>query len=1020
MRKNVLKNKQVIRAMAIGISAVMATSPLTAMAAEPDTLPASDRNDGTTTEQPTAVEEAQAAASSAASASETTDTAIEEVKEIAAEVKTEEENDLNTAITEVEKIVTGEQDGEESDTTSATEDIQAVEEELNDAEQAAADATGALEEANTAAEETAAIAAGVVSAENQANEQIDAQLSQMKEADTVEEAQSAYAAAQQTAANAQQAYDEAKKDYDEKKASYEQAVADLAAAQSEYEEAINNAEADAEAAAEKLAAAEEAAAVLKEEANKAAEEMANNAAIQIAQMEAERATDNYTQWRKLDVLFEAIIKEYYVPTHLNGEVTSYVRTLEANDEYNVFTVTYKTEDGEEKTVYLNYKLTSNHDGLVIFEKNWDENAVLVKDAEAEKYVGVDADGNAISYSAAELEQAVADGTVVKLEDGTYVATNGEGTTVSAGVKLGTTTDGNTTIVTEAVDGTEEESYALDQDGNLVKTVTQDVTTITYTSNSLSGEGYDSEEAAKAAAEEAIADAEDALAEGTEMTDVEMNIAETTEYTGTATYVSTFTKTIDVNEDKTLTYKSASEVASDVKEDVIDDNTDDLWRQGYYVLKNEGELTAEKTEDRKVLGDDYEVTGQITLTYAKYTTEKVSYTIWDDFKDLFTGNATKEKIEAAFKQKIEAEGGIFIKLEEIDWNAKTATCYYVPGQKVTTTGTYATEEEAKAAAEEAVGANAYNVNVSTTSETTYSYTASYNEKTETTEEDVVMSTTTWEAADALDYVAATEAKYEGKWVNDNYRAGNIELNEYEDEAFRKYIEDAQAKKAAYEELAQKAAAAEKAAKDAGAEVEALQQKIDELKDNMNSVTDAATLSALKIQMENAEENRKEAEKTLDDIKKKLEEAEADYNEVVKKLTPSETPSGGATEAGGAGTTTATGNTSVVRTVTIEEEEAPLAATVTQARTGRTGLYGAAESEGEENLQGIGYHTIEEEEAPLASTVIEDEETALAAKPIGEEKISWWWLLIIAVLGATGYEAYKKYRKNKMAKEGNIES
>jgi hypothetical protein len=52
---------------------------------------------------------------------------------------------------------------------------------------------------------------------------------------------------------------------------------------------------------------------------------------------------------------------------------------------------------------------------------------------------------------------------------------------------------------------------------------------------------------------------------------------------------------------------------------------------------------------------------------------------------------------------------------------------------------------------------------------------------------------------------------------------------------------------------------------------------------------------------------------------------------------------------------------------------------------------------------------------ATLTIEDEDTALAAVPIGEKKISWWWLLIIAVMGATGYEMYKKHREKQMAEE-----
>lgn len=78
------------------------------------------------------------------------------------------------------------------------------------------------------------------------------------------------------------------------------------------------------------------------------------------------------------------------------------------------------------------------------------------------------------------------------------------------------------------------------------------------------------------------------------------------------------------------------------------------------------------------------------------------------------------------------------------------------------------------------------------------------------------------------------------------------------------------------------------------------------------------------------------------------------------------------------------------------------------------------------------TIEDEETALAASIneandnnnsdkalvsIEDEDTALEATPIGEERISWWWLIIIAILGATGYEMYKKHREKKLANQNN---
>lgn len=59
---------------------------------------------------------------------------------------------------------------------------------------------------------------------------------------------------------------------------------------------------------------------------------------------------------------------------------------------------------------------------------------------------------------------------------------------------------------------------------------------------------------------------------------------------------------------------------------------------------------------------------------------------------------------------------------------------------------------------------------------------------------------------------------------------------------------------------------------------------------------------------------------------------------------------------------------------------------------------------------------------ASITITDEETPLVAiADEDQEKMSWWWLLIVAVLGATGYELYKKHQQKKaeQAQQQNIE-
>ena len=146
-------------------------------------------------------------------------------------------------------------------------------------------------------------------------------------------------------------------------------------------------------------------------------------------------------------------------------------------------------------------------------------------------------------------------------------------------------------------------------------------------------------------------------------------------------------------------------------------------------------------------------------------------------------------------------------------------------------------------------------------------------------------------------------------------------------------------------------------------------------------------------------------------------------------------GGGTTGGGGGGTTGGGTTGgtetpAAPTVTLPEDAVPLAGagmttpaaarrttgvTVTTddagAGTGRTSAGAGGEIGGE-------LTTLEDEETPLAAleeeketgtVAVEDEETPLAGPVEEQSKMSWWWLLLIAVLGVTGEEMYRRHRK-----------
>ena len=83
------------------------------------------------------------------------------------------------------------------------------------------------------------------------------------------------------------------------------------------------------------------------------------------------------------------------------------------------------------------------------------------------------------------------------------------------------------------------------------------------------------------------------------------------------------------------------------------------------------------------------------------------------------------------------------------------------------------------------------------------------------------------------------------------------------------------------------------------------------------------------------------------------------------------------------------------VQIVDEATPLADTVPAG--GQETVQ--AGSDKEETKEAV---NIEEEAVPLADVAVEDEHA----------KMSWWWLLIVMILGATGYEMYRKHNEKKL--------
>lgn len=1042
MKKKILNDK-VIRAMAIGISAMLATAtPMSVMAADGvDDPEGGNPNEAEQITKPASdvCDKAQQAASDAAGKINTAKgndeeeiegsvaTIKDDVKEnvVAGEAgKDGDGYDLAQKVIDAANELEKTNDEGTTSLTDAGTAITNTDIQLDTAEANDGLSDSALGKATDAAANAGTIAEDLNKAMDDANATADEQISNIQNATTIADASAAYDELAATASAAQEEFNTKLAEYNAAKDAYDAAAKKVAEYEAAYEEAIKNAGANADAAQAELKAAQKNAADLEAAVNAAKEAVDTSAAEAMAIAEAEKLTqtDGGLNWRNEDALFSAIMVNYYLPEKLGIEGAKVTRVQGIdNNEYNYFKVEYNDADGNPQVKYYNYKMDDegkSKDNIVIFEKR----DVEVNGGAFDQYV--DNDGNVVDTA-----KGKDNGTVVEV-GADYVIKNNvtDSETLVSNSEITGTSKKDVTII----ESTKQESYQLDEEGNLVKTVTADVTTVTYTDATFtSDKSYATEAERDAAAEAKEKELEEATGK-----DATINETENTTYTGTATYIPTFTKTVNVNkeyESGILWYEAdskneAQDKALDWAKDKIDDDLGD-----YYLIGDiESDLSVSMTEEKRGLfgivtdDSDYLVTGTVTATYAKVTKQTVSQStfgsLWNDIKALLgNGTSTNKQLEEAARAAVEADGGIFLSANWDDWSFNKATIRYVAGVKVTTEEKQNTQA-AKTAVQDALTqaktngvTGLYNVKTNTIANTTYSYTVDYLQKDKETTETKDIATETYGNADVL----------EGQIIqNKNYIDGNILLTQ-NDEKYRAFVDDAKAITGKYNRLLEEAQQANADVLAAQEQVKTLQNEIEALKGKSNNV---ATLTELAAKLETAKANRDEAEETLNTILGKLENAGITRDEVIARLTPPSPTGGDGGETGGSpsGTTTVTGTP--VTTAAVQSTGVTATVATTTVGTGavaQTGVpAGGAAVAAAGNQEEV---TIADEQTPLAvnteenneedTTVISDEETPLAAEAMEEkaqqEKMSWWWLLIIAILGATGYEMYKKHQEKKKA-------
>lgn len=894
-----------------------------------------------------------------------------------------------------------------------------------------------LNKAADAAANAGQTAADAKDAMQTAQNKVNGQIENIKDAASITDANAAYEEVKTTVDQAQADFDAKLGEYNTAKTAYEEAAQKVAAYEKAYEAAINSADANAEAAAAELKAAQENAEALAKalEAAKGAVDTSAAGALDIADKETLTQGDNGLNWKNEDQLFISIMQNYYLPEvqKITADDIKVVRRQgEDNNTKNYFEVTYTDENGNKQTKYYNYVMDdkqTSKDNIVIFEKRIEEvNWKTAQETNPDQYVK----GNGDTITVSEVEKGLKDGTIIAVDGKKVIKNDG---TESIIISDNNQKTENGEVDTDVNEATEKESWKLDENGNLIKTVTADVTTITYTDAKFtSSEQYQTEaerDAAAAAKEKDLKDAagKDVTVTGTEKTDYT--------YTGNGTYIPTFTKTVDVKDeevewkhtDKKTDYGVRTEeeaVAKVTKEqekalsNKINDD-DDLYLIG---VSSDLKVTG-YTEDHWYDDSDFLVSGTVSATYAKVTKKTVDQStfgsLWNDIKALFgNGETTNKKLEDAARKAVEADGGIFVSANWDDWKLGKATIRYVAGvsvktdEKTTAADAQNAVRDAALAQAKASGATGvYNVKTTdpdTIAHTSYSYEIDYLEKTGETTTNTAVRTETYANAEVLT----------GQIIqNLNYIQGNIKLTQ-KDEAYRKFVDDAKALTQKYQKLLQDAQDAQKDVETAQAKVNDLKAEIEALKSNRTS--NLGALKELEGKLAVAEQNKKDAEDTLKEILGSLDEAGGELDKVIDRLTPAPTPgtpAGGEGETGGAGDTEEGGAgeaATVVTPVALAAAPAAQATVVVQNQAAAQGVTQIADEEAplaanvEEDTQKTA------EEAPKAEEAVNiaDEAVPLADVAVESEhaKMSWWWWLIILILGATGYEMYKKHNEKKL--------
>ena len=1037
-------SKNVIRSLSVGLAAMMALStPIAAFAEDADGQNSSEttpeESTTTVTTQKSAAEQVGEVQKAAEETSKTTEAAKDAVN---AAVDTTIADD--SGADQTTKDAAGVLDATANGTFEGGTDVNVAEEivdktmdRIKDASDAAADTDAALDKADKKADEANTIADDAKKEQQEAQDAFDKAQAGIDSATDIEDAKNAYDQAAGIVGDAQKAYETAKAAYDSKVAEYNTALDELKVAQAAYDTAVAAASTEAAAAAANLAAVQEKAKALQEEAEKAQKAIpeltdAQKAALEIIALEKERAGDTSTNWRKEDELFKVILKNYYMPELIRGELVDCKWTWNQNDAKNYCEVTYTDVAGDLHTVYLNYKLNDTRDDLVIFEKAEEVVSYDVKGTDGSLAFNINAENFPADKLQNDQDTAVYENngvvyTIVNIGGQFYVVDS-----ASKDVEV----NNNYNSEQYEITGEKKITYSVDENGKLVKTVKQNVSKITYTETKLSSDKtYDNVEAA----EKDLADKKAALKDGDK--DVETSMSATATADVTVSQKTTFTTTIDL-----------SKIVVEMKK--INNDNDKYEKKNAEIAAKE--LLAKFTNEealKNLLGGDYKIesinkenakvnaTDQYKNTSGRWVdwgADSASYknvfsgTIVITYSQTVTAKADAEKSEtnavnAADNKNLEELKGQAYDAAKADaekllgdavsqnkkitdslktgelhingyegWNGKHNSNVAIKIHYADDTFTEGEKTTDQAVVDEK--------NSSTT--LSVSYTGTYQQKNSKDLGAQTVETQKYnQTAKAEEKTAYTSNKYydeykktgeinEGIWLtgkDDDRFPGHESLKSFYD--FKDAALKAEAERA---EKVAKADAIIDAAKNAVEKVDKAKADADSLKDKLTALLASQNYTAdqvkeLEGQISAAEIKLKEAEDMAKDLTDKLGIAGETLADKITELTPAPAPGegGSTTTPGGAATTpagtvtTAAAPASAVTTVTtataaaapVEIAETPvaLAAAAIPAAATRTAAVANANAAADTDADADTDVTIADEETPLAANGAQESTT-----------------------------------------------